>query len=154
MYSVASWAHFLNRLLTAAAGRRRPRSGSRARWLGIMGMARPSSGGGARPGRTPARRARAHLPAAPRRSRRSRAPPPRPPGARAPRPSPAPPGGGPSLRRRPTPPVSGRPPKCAGALGSEERLHDERNSNERRHGPPPTPGALTAPGMQHSSQLV
>lgn len=34
---------------------RRPRSGSRARWLGIMGMARPSSGGGARPGRTPAR---------------------------------------------------------------------------------------------------
>lgn len=43
---------------------RRPRSGSRARWLGIMGMARPSSGGGARPGRTPARRARAHLPAA------------------------------------------------------------------------------------------
>lgn len=35
--------------------RRRPRSGSRARWLGIMGMARPSSGGGARPGRTPAR---------------------------------------------------------------------------------------------------
>lgn len=32
-----------------------PRSGSRARWLGIMGMARPSSGGGARPGRTPAR---------------------------------------------------------------------------------------------------
>lgn len=46
--------------------RRRPRSGSRARWLGIMGMARPSSGGGARPGRTPARRARAHLLAAPR----------------------------------------------------------------------------------------
>ncbi|XP_055256430.1 potassium/sodium hyperpolarization-activated cyclic nucleotide-gated channel 2-like [Moschus berezovskii] len=61
-----------------------------------MGMARPSSGGGARPGRTPARRARAHLPAAPRRSRRSRAPPPRP------RPAPAPPGGGPRLRRRPT----------------------------------------------------
>ncbi|XP_043326094.1 CASP-like protein 4A1 [Cervus canadensis] len=76
-----------------------------------MGMARPSSGGGARRGRTPARRARAHLPAAPRRSRGSRAPPPRPPGA--PRPAPAPPGGGPSLRRRPSPPVSGRPPKCA-----------------------------------------
>ncbi|XP_025118269.3 translation initiation factor IF-2-like [Bubalus bubalis] len=37
---------------------------------------------------------------------------------------------------------------------SEERLHDDRNSNERRHGPRPTPGALTAPGMQHSSPLV
>ncbi|XP_043772246.1 CASP-like protein 4A2 [Cervus elaphus] len=70
-----------------------------------MGMARPSSGGGARRGRTPARRARAHLPAAPRRSRGSRAPPPRPPGARARRPAPR---AGPAWRR-PEPPETPLP---------------------------------------------
>lgn len=110
--------------LPAAAGRRRPRSGSRARWLGIMGMARPSSGGGARPGRTPARRARAHLPAALRRSRgRRRAPPPRPPSREAAR------------AWGDAPPLPGlcRPGRGAGGRGGE--------SSARRPAPSPAPGA-------------
>ncbi|XP_070451911.1 basic proline-rich protein-like [Equus przewalskii] len=134
---------------TGGGGRRRPRSGSRARWLGIMGMARPSSGGGARPGRTPARRARAHLPAALRRSRGRRAPPPRPatrgpPSARGRR---QPPG-----TRRPSPDSHGDPRNAPAAVGEllVGVMPDSHPTPCRRRGPwgpvdRPVPGAGSAP---------